>query len=369
MLGSVLTAVVAAPAGASTVWAVGDGAYSGNNDVAVTNLMAGEPADQLLYLGDVYDTGTAAEFANYYQPTYGRFKAITKPAPGNHEWGNRATGYDPYWGPTYTTPHYYSFDTGGWHVVSLNSEEAFGEGSPQLAWLRADIAGHAGNCTLAYWHRPRFSAGSHGDQTDVEPLWRALAGHASIVLNGHDHDYLRYKPIDGITEFVVGTGGKSLYAMNAGDTRLAASDSSSYGALRLSLTAGRADFNFKTTGGGTLDTGSIACADQVAPPPNVGQGPTLTLKRKRLRLKHGARRLRLRFELSKAAKVELQTQRLIRGRYGAAKSRTLALDAGNNTVAVSRRSLRSGLFRITLVASDAAGHSSEPVSVKLRVVR
>ena len=81
---------------------------------------------------------------------------------------------------------------------------------------------HPAACTLAYWHHPRFTSGTHAPAYDtLMPLWQALydAG-ADIVLVGHDHDYERFAPQDpagvldparGIREFVVGTGGRILY--------------------------------------------------------------------------------------------------------------------------------------------------------------
>ena len=256
-------------ASASTVWAVGDGAAAGPTDDAVGAMIGGQPLDAFLYLGDVYDNGTAAEFSSYYDPAYGAYKSESYPTPGNHEWGNRATGYDAYWGTQFSSPHYYSFDVGGWHLISLNSEESSAEGSPQLSWLRNDLALHPGSCTLAYWHRPRYAATSRidstfaiGDDGRTAKLFDALAGHASISLAGHAHNYQRLQPINGITPFVVGTGGEGdehhTFETPA-DPRLAASNDTDFGALRLELTPGAADYSMVKLDGGTIDSGSIAC--------------------------------------------------------------------------------------------------------------
>src|SRR2546423_3427371 len=91
-------------------------------------------------------------------------------------------------------------------------------GSTQEQWLRADLAAHPSQCTLAMWHEPLFSSGmTHGGNLRTQPLWQALydAG-ADVVLTGHDHSYQRLTPqtttrvahaADGLREFVVGTGG------------------------------------------------------------------------------------------------------------------------------------------------------------------
>jgi hypothetical protein len=154
-------------------------------------------------------------------------------------------------------PAYYAFETAGWRVLSLNSEAPHGPGSPQVRWLTRQVE-RPGTCRLAFWHRPRFSAGRHGDQADVAPLWDALPGRAAIVVNGHDHDMQRLRPIDGITELVSGAGGHGLYELK-GDPRLAFGSDDEYGALRITLTPGRADLAFVAADGGVLDRQRVAC--------------------------------------------------------------------------------------------------------------
>jgi hypothetical protein len=92
----------------------------------------------------------------------------------------------------------------------------------------------------------------------MDPVWRALRGRAAIVLAGHEHDMQRFKPIDGITEFVSGAGGKSHYPIR-GDRRLAFSDDTSDGALRLRLRRGLASYAFIAAGGRVLDQGRVSC--------------------------------------------------------------------------------------------------------------
>ena len=125
----------------SVVWAVGDASDNADSQ-ATANRITGK-IDRFLYLGDVYETGTADEFANNFDSVWGRFKALTSPTPGNHEWANRATGYDPYWGaraPQTGGGHYYSFTENGWEVLSLNTEESMAPGSPQYLWVQQKLA-------------------------------------------------------------------------------------------------------------------------------------------------------------------------------------------------------------------------------------
>ena len=97
----------------------------------------------MLALGDtVYDNGTAAEYTNCYNPSWGADKARTRPVVGNHEYGTaNASGYFSYFGAAAGTrgQGYYSYDYGTWHIIVLNSMCAnvggCGAGSPQLNWL------------------------------------------------------------------------------------------------------------------------------------------------------------------------------------------------------------------------------------------
>lgn len=274
-LGAVLTLLVlqVSTADAATVWAVGDGGDSLTNDDALASrIQSSGPFDKFLYLGDVYEYGTAEEWANYYDPSFGRFKSISSPTPGNHEWGNRASGYDPYWGsraPQNGGGHYYSFDIAGWHVVSLNSQEDTSATSPQVAWLRQDLAKYPGTCTIATWHRPRYSAAANlGGDYALEPLWAELANHSVATLVGHHHDYQRMTPNRGITQFVAGGGGHLFHSVDSADTRLVSYNDTSYGALKMDLQYGKMDFQYVLTNGSVHDQGTIPCTPHGPPPPN-----------------------------------------------------------------------------------------------------
>ncbi|MFL5955288.1 MAG: metallophosphoesterase family protein [Gaiellaceae bacterium] len=244
----------------ASVWAVGDGANGSPEARALAARIAASGANLFLYLGDVYPDGTAADFANGYQTTYGRLAPTSAPTPGNHDWPNAQTGYLPWWrnADGVSLPPYYSFAIAGWTIFSLNSEAPHGPGSPQLAWLQARLRG-ASTCRIAFWHRPRWSGGMHGDAVDVDPLWTALAGHARIVLSGHDHDMQRFSGRNGLVEFVSGAGGAGLYAVDRSHRGLAFANDVDYGALKLVLRPGRAAYSFVTSDGRTLDSGSLRC--------------------------------------------------------------------------------------------------------------
>ncbi|MBW3651484.1 MAG: metallophosphoesterase [Actinobacteria bacterium] len=222
-------------------------------------------------LGDLqYERGEASGFAQSYDPTWGRFKGITRPAPGNHEYaGGKARGYFGYFGPAAAGVDgrgWYSYDLGGWHIVALNSVcsavGGCGEGSPQLAWLRADLESSKAECVLAYWHHARHSSGLHGSDAGYEAFWQVLSSAgADVVLSGHDHHYERFAPIAGIRQFVVGTGGRSLYPVPAPLPHSEARNTSTFGVLAVGLREDGYDWRFVPVAGASFtDEGSAGCS-------------------------------------------------------------------------------------------------------------
>jgi hypothetical protein len=260
--------VPSGPRDRALVWAVGDGADGSSAAQSVVSRMRRKRFDRVLYLGDVYGPtipgtlrgdGNAADFRKRYDPIYGDFAARTAPTPGNHEWPQRGEGYEPYWTKVFgkPPPAYYDFRMAGWQLLSLNSQAPHGAGSDQLRWLRTRLRG-TGTCRLAFWHRPRFDAGRHGDATDMAPLWNALSGRAALVVNGHDHNMQRFKPIDGIAQYVSGAGGHGRYGLHR-DPRLAFGDDGDYGALRIELRPGRARLAFVSADGRIVDRSVVRC--------------------------------------------------------------------------------------------------------------
>jgi hypothetical protein len=243
-----------------SVWAIGDGAAGTPASRALGRQIARTDPDRVLYLGDVYESGTPEEFKTRFDTAYGALLDRMLPTPGNHEWPQRAEGYNPYWkGVTHApTPPWYAVQLGDWQVLSLNSEADHGAGSPQVRFLDRQLTKPA-PCRLAFWHRPRYSAGTHGDQDDMAPVWDRLAGRATLVLGGHDHDLQRFKPIHGTTELVDGAGGRDRYPVDGSDTRLAFSDDSQFGAVKLALHPTGADVRFVGLGGKVIDRSTVTC--------------------------------------------------------------------------------------------------------------
>ena len=246
------------------------------HDQATADIIAAEPrVDAVLPLGDLqYDYGALEHFRSHYHRTWGRFFSITRPVPGNHEYGTfEAQGYFTYFG-TRAGPvgkGYYSWDLGGWHMIALNSEIDLTPRSEQVLWLKRNLARTAARCTLAYWHVPRFASGSgHGSDDSLIPIWDALhAASVDVVLVGHEHNYERFAPQDsagnaspdGPRSFVVGTGGRSLYPFRATiEPNSEVRNATSFGVLKMELYADSYTWEFiPIDEDGFTDSGSADC--------------------------------------------------------------------------------------------------------------
>jgi len=270
-----------APGHDPTIAAAGDIACDSSTPGATTchqaataDLLAAGNFTAVLGLGDhQYPSGALGDFNAYYDPTWGRVKAKTYPAPGNHEYQTSgAAGYFAYFGDRAGPAGrgYYSFDVGSWHIISLNSEISTATGSAQETWLKGDLAANSQRCTLAYWHKPLFSSGPHGNNPGVKPLWDALyAAGAELALAGHDHDYERFAPQtptgsadapQGIREFVVGTGGKEHYSISSTKPNSQVHNTDTFGVLRLTLHPDGYDWEFVPEAGKTFtDSGTSSC--------------------------------------------------------------------------------------------------------------
>jgi len=282
---STTTAPVVAAAGdiacdpASSSYNGGNGTSSECRQKYTSDLLLNRGLAGVLALGDEqYEDGQLFKFQQAYAPSWGRVKAVTHSALGNHEYldpAGGAQGYFDYFGAAAgdRTKGYDSFNLGAWRLIALNSNCLFvggcGVGSPQESWLRRDLMAHRNACVLAFWHHPRFSSAG-GASTAVQPLWQALYDFgADLVLAGHDHTYERFAPQNrvghadparGIREFVVGTGGKSRFNFVTVKPNSEVRNNTEYGVLRLTLRTDAYDWRFQPEIGNTLiDTGSTNC--------------------------------------------------------------------------------------------------------------
>jgi acid phosphatase type 7 len=309
-----------APYTSTTLW---------QSQEATANQIETMKPDLVALLGDLqYQTGRYSDFEQSYDLTYGAFKFISRPSPGNHEFydehketGVAGYGYFSYFNgfqinssgapltttladpcpssmtgcgyPAGTTPvaqpiprpdgqagHFeetgglastipaggpvgvgdgwYSYNLGTWHIISLNIECETQPGgcsdtgswlAAELQWLKNDLAANHSACTVAYWHQPTYSAANSISEEGItaQAFWRLLYDHGTdLILNGHDHLYARYRPLDpsgnydprrGIREFIVGTGGETL------DTVVNTTVTSGTGETNMEDPGGHTNFN------------------------------------------------------------------------------------------------------------------------------
>jgi hypothetical protein len=272
--------------------------------------------DAVALLGDEqYEVGNLTDFEQSFEQAWGGLKLLERPSPGNHEYyaytkkgdneaGQNGTGYFAYFnGHTQSgTPNtqgqagddtaanqgWYSYNLGNWHIISLNIEcnsAAFNNDcsttdggllAQETQWLAADLAGNPQACTIAYWHQPTFTASAPVSATLPDPSvpgagsaeglaadawWKLLYdAHATLILNGHEHYYARFRPMDpagnydpknGIPQFIVGSGGEALdtLATNAhgsfSNPNVVTAQDQAYGVMKLTLNNNSYSWDYK----------------------------------------------------------------------------------------------------------------------------
>jgi acid phosphatase type 7 len=372
----------------------------------------------VLVLGDnQYETGYLPYYQAVFDATWGAFKPITFPVPGNHEYYRvAADGYYGYFGAAAGDPTkgYYAYDLGGWHILALNSNCDYvpcAAGSPQEQFVRSELVKQPQSCTLAYWHHSLFS--SQGGDPRMRDIWRDLtAARVDVVLSGHNHNYERFagqdadrrlSPFAGPREFVVGTGGRSLGRISRIGRNSEAHNDSVFGVLALVLAPHGYAWSFDAENGAYNDTGSTPCHDKVPPVlrlASVRPGAFRAARRgKFLDAASGALSAGggavLRFRLSEAASVTFTVQRPGPGRRAGAtcvparrrpsgatgctawtslgNGATRGLPGGHNRLVLSGkfggRRLGPGAYRLLVTLVDRAQNLGKPVSLPFRIIR
>lgn len=315
-------------ANTNQVFAFGDGSPQDAVEFGVAQQVAGlvpQNAARFLYLGDVYNAGTQAEFIQNtysFDKLYGtqsthNLLILTSATPGQREWANRAVGYDPYWNGalagvgsvqpnwdgdrTITNPHYYSFylpaDDGTlWKFISINSmEDGFPNGGVTLGstmynWLVNELNDSTvGRRKIVFCHHPRFSSdATYGDNANMQPVWDAMQNKAMILLSGRVHNYQRMEMRDssgavvvggGVYQVISGTGGTATFGINPSYTPSGAVAFSSMnnGATRLTLYSDHVDVCFVRNDGVVLNCASLPVATTIPPVVNAGPDQSITL--------------------------------------------------------------------------------------------
>ncbi len=248
--------------------------------------------DAILGLGDYqYECGDPSDYAVSYNPTWGKLDALVDPTAGNHEYqtgtdafgaacpsdNTTAQNYFAHFGAAAhpETNGHFSFNLGAWHLIGLNANcgktgvGGCGATSAQTKWLQADLAATTQPCVAAFWHQPLWTGAGTGKAATYTPWWNALsAAHADIVFNGHVHNYQRFgalnavgalDPINGITEYIVGTGGESLQSLSTAALPQPLAYRKTFGYLRITLHPAGWDAQFVDSAGNILDTSAGLC--------------------------------------------------------------------------------------------------------------
>jgi len=256
----------------ATLAVVGDIGECGSSGVQQAAKIVEGIDGQVALAGDLaYMTGSMTDFMRCFDPYWGQFRRRWHPTPGNHEYDTSgAAGYFQYFGDAggaLAGRSYYSFRAGDWLVLMLDSNVPVGAGSAQFQFVRAELQAHRNPCAMAVWHHPLFSSGPNGPNVFMRDVWGLLyENKADLVVNGHDHFYERFDKQDvdgradlnGIRQFIAGTGGAKLYDFQ----RMTANSQArikSHGVLKLTLSTSSYAWAFIDATGAIADSGADTC--------------------------------------------------------------------------------------------------------------
>jgi hypothetical protein len=197
--------------------AFGDSGWAGADQDAILEQLGTVPFRLIVHTGDIaYESGSMSEleatFFDVYAPLLRSFPAF--PAIGNHDDG--AVFRSAYDLPRQGDHNWYSFDFGDVHFVALDTNDMTDE---QAAWLDRDLAATDREWRIVYGHHPPFSSGEHGSNARFRELFGPILERhrVDLVLSGHDHDYERVNPQNGVHYVVTGGGGRGTRPVGESD--------------------------------------------------------------------------------------------------------------------------------------------------------
>ena len=256
----------------AVVLGVGDIGMCGRAEVAQVARLVASLEGHLLLAGDLaYFQGTAANFRDCFNPSWGQFRGRWNAVPGNHEYESPgAAPYFAYFGDAAGPAGvgYYAITIGDWLILMLNSNIPATNGSPQWLFVRSELQAQRTPCTMAVWHHPVFSSGPAGANGAMRDVWSLLeAARAEVILTGHDHLYERFArqmadgradATNGVRQFTAGTGGAELYNF-VRSVPNSEEQIMRHGVMRFTLRPAQVDWEFIGLDGATLDRGLDTC--------------------------------------------------------------------------------------------------------------
>ncbi len=228
------------PAGDVDFLVIGDTGATSAGQYELATALFRERTDLVLHVGDVvYPSNLRGRIDlrcfSVYEPSF-------RSVPwfftfGNHDvYGGKQSYLESFLLPKDRltgASDFYSFDHGDAHFVSLfvpwwgfsglGAVGAGGSRGAQYHWLTNDLATTDKPWKVVFFHQPPHTSGPHsGDDYDLDGARDVVALQTEllpvlthygvqVVFNGHDHDWERFAPVDGLHCVVTGGGGAFLY--------------------------------------------------------------------------------------------------------------------------------------------------------------
>lgn len=199
--------------------ALADSGSGDANQRAVAQQMAAvhrrRPVDLVILAGDnIYPSGDIALIEPTFRRPYAALLSAGVPfhaVLGNHDIrtgnGDAQVAYRPFG----MSGRYYNLRRGPVEFFLLDTN-VNADWQRQLSWLRTVLARSSAPWKVVVGHHPIYSSGLYGNDPGLRArLTPLMQKHgAQLYINGHEHNYERSVPIEGITYLVVGGGGASL---------------------------------------------------------------------------------------------------------------------------------------------------------------
>ncbi len=190
-------------------------------------------AEFMITLGDFTNDSTNEEWDLYDEAMKDiNLNTTIAPVAGNHDglgvwdWFNNMFNLDTSESVQNLNGVNYSFDYGNAHIAVVNTNDLLSISFAQLNWLKNDMNSTDKDWKIVCMHKSPYTLGKDGKWPDALYLKRSLATVADmcdvdLVLSGHDHQYLRTKPMrygmvnedDGTTYVLAGTAGTKRYGV------------------------------------------------------------------------------------------------------------------------------------------------------------
>lgn len=184
--------------------------------------------------GDFTDDSTDEQW-NYYDEAFSALNLNTTlvPVAGNHDglgvwnWFNNMFNLDTSESVQTLNGVNYSFDYGNAHFTVLNTNDVLSVSLSQLQWLKNDMNSTDKDWKIVLMHKSPYTLGKDGKWPDALYLQSSLTKvidmcGVDLVISGHDHMYLRTKPLkcnrvneNGTTYVLSGTAGYRRYEVRS----------------------------------------------------------------------------------------------------------------------------------------------------------